>query len=130
MMDPTNHRRFGAEAGQATVELALCLPLVAIAALGVLQISLVARDDVLVTHAAREAARAAAVGADPGEAAAAAARTSGLDPARLEVAVAGSPSAGSRLIVTVRYRCPTDVPIIGPLMREVHINTKVTIRAE
>ena len=55
--------------GQATVELALCLPVVVIALLAVLQVAVVARDHVLVAHAAREAARAVAVGADQATAA-------------------------------------------------------------
>ncbi|MGH9185287.1 MAG: TadE family protein, partial [Acidimicrobiales bacterium] len=44
--------------GQATVELALVLPFVALVLLAVAQTALVVRAQVLVTHAAREAARA------------------------------------------------------------------------
>ena len=46
--------------GQATVELALVLPLILTMVLLALQIGLLARDQVLVVHAAREGARAAA----------------------------------------------------------------------
>ena len=46
--------------GQAVVELALAVPLVCVLALGVAQVGLVVRDQLLVHHAAREAARAAA----------------------------------------------------------------------
>ena len=60
------------EGGQATVEVALLLPLLATMLLAVVQVGLVVRDQVLVTHAAREAARAAAV--DPTEDAAREAR--------------------------------------------------------
>src|SRR4029078_2878808 len=42
--------------GQATVELALVLPLVVFALLAILQVGLVVRDQVAVVHAAREAA--------------------------------------------------------------------------
>ena len=45
---------------QATVELALVLPVVATLLLAVVQVGLVVRDQIRVTHAAREAARAAA----------------------------------------------------------------------
>ena len=61
-------RRGGAEGGQATVEFAFLLPLVVFAALAVIQIGLVVRDQMDVVHAAREAARAASVDADPGRA--------------------------------------------------------------
>ena len=54
-------RRCQREGGQATVEVALLLPLLALLLLAVVQVGLVVRDQVLVTHAAREAARAAAV---------------------------------------------------------------------
>ena len=60
------------DGGQATVELALVLPLVAILVLLVLQAGLVIRDQLLAAHAAREAVRAASV--SDGDRAAAAAR--------------------------------------------------------
>src|SRR5687767_8032990 len=47
-----------ASRGQATVELAVSLPFVVAALLLVLQVGLVVRAQVLVVHAAREAARA------------------------------------------------------------------------
>jgi len=47
--------------GQASVELALVLPLVVVLLLVVVQVGLVVRDQILVVHAAREAAREAAV---------------------------------------------------------------------
>ena len=50
--------------GQATVELALVLPLVVFGLLAILQVGLVVRDQVAVVHAAREAARAASVDPD------------------------------------------------------------------
>ena len=53
------HRRGGGtEGGQATVEFAFLLPLVVFAALAVIQIGLVVRDQMGVVHAAREAAGA------------------------------------------------------------------------
>jgi Flp pilus assembly protein TadG len=57
--------RVRSEAGQATVEFALVLPLVAIVGWATLELGLVMRDNVLCAHAAREAARALAVGEDP-----------------------------------------------------------------
>ncbi len=119
-----------AERGQATVEVALLLPVFAALLLAVVQVGLVVRDQVLVTHAAREAARAAAV--EPRaevalEAAEAAAR---LDPDRLRVELAGSTETGGRLTVTVRYRSRTAVPIVGPLVGDRTLVAEVTMRVE
>jgi Flp pilus assembly protein TadG len=116
--------------GQATVEVALLLPVVATMLFAVVQVGLVVRDQVLVTHAAREAARAAAV--EPTEAAAregaeAAAR---LDPGRLDVELSGSTDPGARLTVTVRYRSPTDVPLVGQLVGDRTLTAEATMRVE
>jgi Flp pilus assembly protein TadG len=48
------------ERGQATVELALVLPVVVLLLMILIQAALVAKDQLLVQHAAREAARSAA----------------------------------------------------------------------
>ena len=65
--------------GQAAVELALVLPLVVALLLAVVQVGLIVRDQVLVVHAAREAAREAAVDPDPAAALRAAASGSRCD---------------------------------------------------
>lgn len=112
--------------GQATVEFALALPLVAILVLGVVQLVVVARDQLAVELAAREAARAAAVAASPGAAAtAAAAGAVALDP--LDVAVQ---TTADRVVVTVRYASPTDVPLIGALVGDVEVGATVTMQRE
>ena len=118
------------DGGQATVEVALLLPVFAALLLAVVQVGLVVRDQVLVTHAAREAARAAAV--DPQvavarEGAEAAAR---LDPDRLSVELSGSTEPGGRLTVTVRYRAPTAVPLVGPLVGDRTLVAEATMRVE
>jgi hypothetical protein len=116
--------------GQATVELAMSLPLVAVVLLSVLQVAALARDHVLVAHAAREAARAVAVGASRDTAAAVASRSSGLPADRLDVTVRGSGPAGSRRFVQIRYRSATDVPLVGTVLGDVELGAEVTIRAE
>ena len=112
------------------MELALGLPFLVMMLLAVVQIGLVARDQVLVVHAAREAARSAAV--EPGEAGprTAAADASALDPSRLQVDVGPRGEAGSRVAVTVRYRCPTLVPLVGPLIDDVRLRATATMRVE
>ena len=118
------------DAGQASVELALLLPVVAVLLLAVLQVGLLARDVVLVTHASREAARAAATDPDPGAARAAAAASSGLDGDRLSVHVTGRGGTGSRVRVEVAYRAPTAVPLVGALVGDRTIRSTATMRVE
>ena len=116
--------------GQAAVEVALVLPVVALVLLLVVQVALVVRDEVLVTHAAREAARAAAVDASPTAARRAAAAGAPLDPRRLHVRLAADGGAGGRVAVTLSYRSPTSVPIIGPVLPDVSLSARAAMRAE
>jgi hypothetical protein len=128
---PAWHRWVRSEqAGQSTVELALGLPFVVMMLLGIVQVALVARDQVLTVHASREAVRAAAV--EPGADAprAAALDRSGLDPTRLRVDVGARGPAGSRVAVTVTYRCPTVVPLVGTLLDDVELRSTATMRVE
>ncbi|MGE3619262.1 MAG: TadE/TadG family type IV pilus assembly protein [Acidimicrobiia bacterium] len=121
-------RRHGArDGGQSTVELALLLPVVVVLLLAVLQVALVARDLVLVSHATREAARAAAVGEDALDAARAG---GGLEADRLQVTVRGGREPGDRATVTVRYRAPTEVPLVGRLLPDVPLTSTARARVE
>lgn len=116
--------------GQSTVELALLLPVVVLLLLAVLQVALVARDVVLVTHASREAARAAAVDIAPGAAREAALASSGLRGDRLDVVVRGRSGPGSRVRVELTYRAPTSLPIIGAMLGDRAIRSSATMRVE
>jgi len=112
------------------VELALLLPVVAVLLLAVVQVGLVARDLVLVTHASREAARAAATDPAPGAARSAALASSGLDPQRLQVTVADRGAAGSRVRVEVTYRSATVVPVVGRILGDRTLHSTTTMRVE
>lgn len=116
--------------GQASVELALVLPLVLILLLVLVQVGLVVRDQILVVHAAREAAREAAVDPSPAAAERAAAASSGLDPGRLHVEVSGRGSAGSRVKVVARYRSLLAVPVLRSAVEEVQLEASATMRVE
>ena len=116
--------------GQAAVELALVLPLVALALLAVVQVGLLVRDQVLVVHAAREAAREAAVEPSPEASRRAALTGSGLDAGRLSLDVTGRAGAGSRVRVAVRYRAPTRVPLVGGAVGDVELEATATMRVE
>lgn len=120
----------GKERGQATVELALVLPLVVIFALIVVQAALVANAQLLASHAAREGARAAAVDPDPAVARGAAVGAISAPGSRLDVSLSGGVVKGERLTVTVVYRVPTDVPLVGLLVGDVTVRSSVTMRVE
>ena len=117
--------------GQATVELALVLPLVAVLVLVVLQAGLVVRDHLLVEHAAREAARAASVAdADRSTAASrAAARAADLDVDRLRVSSTVT-DGGERVAVHVVYQSVTEVPLVGLLLPDVALSGDAVMRVE
>jgi hypothetical protein len=113
--------------GQATVELALVLPLVLTLALALVQVGLVGRDAVRVTHAARSATRAASVGLDDDSVRRAASEGSGLAPSRLTVVITHE---GDWVTVGVTYRCPTDVPLVGAIAPTVVLRDQLTMRVE
>ena len=108
----------------------MCLPFIALLALMLVQVALVVRDQVLVTHAARAAAREAAVSADPAAARAAAAGAGHLDPHRLDVRIEGRGRPGSQVIAVVRYASPTEVPLIGAFVGDVHLSSMAAMRVE
>jgi pilus assembly protein CpaE len=113
--------------GQATVELALLLPVLAALMLAVLQVGTVARANVLVGVAANEAARHAAIGDDDATATAAAVRASGLDEARLDVDIA---IGSDNVTATATYRDDTTVAVIGRLVAPVTLRAVVVMRRE
>lgn len=119
--------RGGGARGQATLELALVLPLVLAITLLVVQVGLVVRDQQLVLNAAREGARSAAT--DPAAAAArqAALNSGDLEPDRLGVVL---DTDASTVTVTVTYRSATDVPLVGPLLGDVTMTESVTMHRE
>jgi Flp pilus assembly protein TadG len=116
----------GDESGQATVELALVLPVVVLLLLAVVQVALVGRDQVAVAHAAREAARAAAVDPAP-QAAVAAARAVVPDAV---VLLGPRPGVGGQLRVVVRATSRTDVPLVGPLVPDAELEASAVMRVE
>jgi Flp pilus assembly protein TadG len=118
--------RLAGERGQATVEFAFLLPLVVFAALAVVQIGLVVRDQLGVVHAAREAARAASVDREPGAALRAARRTL----PRADVEVGPRPRVGGDITVTVRYHSVTDLPLVGALFPDPDLHASATMRVE
>lgn len=117
-------------AGQASVELALALPFVALLLAGLVQVGWVVSEQVRLWHGAREAARAAAV--EPERSAVlAAAERSGLAPLSLAI----DPSSAYRVAgqpVTVRlaYRPSSSLPAVGWLLSELELHAEATMRIE
>ena len=122
-----NRRR---EAGQATVELALCLPLVALLLGAVIEVAMLATDRGRLIHAAREAARVAVVEHEeqPEREAAEAGGLQGL-----ELSISPGPEGrvqGSPLTVRVGYNPPGRVPILGALFRDIELEAQAVMRIE
>jgi len=121
-------RQWSAE-GQASVELALCLPVVALLLLLVVQAGLVVTDQVAVVQAAREAVRRASVDPDP-EAPRRAALGGRLTAGRTTVTVERLGGTPSQVRVTVRLRAATDVPMVGPLLPDIELGAAATMAIE
>lgn len=115
------------EQGQATVELALVLPLLFSFVLLLVQLGLLCRDQVLAVHAARQAARVAAIDGDDGAALDAALAATGLDRRRLTVQLDRS---GSSVRAVVRYDSPIVVPVLRRLRPELGLEAAVTMYDE
>ncbi len=122
-------RRGRSQAGQSTVEFAVLLPVLVLAVLVLVQGGLVVRDQLLVQHAAREGARAAAVSDSVADVQNAAGRASPLDGDRLSV-TRSARRQGQPVRVTVRYRFRGTVPIVGRLLDRFTLSAAVTMRAE
>jgi Flp pilus assembly protein TadG len=114
------------ERGQATVELALVLPIVLALLVLVFQVALVARDEILVVHVARDATREATVTRDPGRIATAATRN--LPGATVRVVRRGG--VGAPVEVEVSYVSRTDLPLIGALLPDITLHGGSVMRVE
>ncbi len=98
--------------------------------LALVQLGFLVRDQVLVVHAAREGARQAAVDSSPDATRRAETGSSGLASNRMQVAIAGRGAPGSHVTVTVTYRAPTDVPLVGTMLGDVEMHASATMRVE
>lgn len=118
------------DSGQSTVELALILPLLAVALLMTLQCGLLARDQIVATHAAREGARVAAVDPDPAAVERAVRSAGSLEAGRLTVRVGNRGRPGTRVRVEITYRSPVRIPLLRNLVDDVVFRTEATMRVE
>jgi hypothetical protein len=124
----SRHRR--GEDAQATAELALLLPIIFMIVLAVGQVVLVWRAQILVTQAAREAARTGVVTADVSAIATAAAQATGLDAERLDVVVVTRGAPGSVITVRVSYHPVDQLPIVGAAVGGLTVSATATMLVE
>lgn len=120
------------EQGSAVVEFALLLPILLLMLLAVVQVGVLARDQLILTQAARAGARAASVEAGDNAARAAALDAAvGLDPGRLTVTISRSGAQGDPVVVAVVYEAPVAGLISGWLLPpEVTLRASSTMRQE
>jgi hypothetical protein len=129
-IEPRGDHLASEERGQATVELALCLPLIALLLAAVVEIAMVAADQARLLHAAREAARIAVVDDDPAEIRGAA-EGSGLEGIELTVTPRSDlRRQGDPLTVHLGYKPPARTPIVGILIRRITLRAEATMRIE
>ncbi len=120
-------RRCSKSRGQATVEFALLLPVTVVALLVIAQIGLVVRARVMLTHAAREGVRVAAVGGSDAEVTATVVDAGSLDPAQLTVAVTRDASVVRVLLV---YEMQTDVSVVGAILNDPQMSSVAAMYRE
>lgn len=116
------------ERGQASVELAVILPVVVVLLLVVVQAGVLVRDRLAAVSAARVAARAVIVDPQPAAARAALADAGGRA-AQAQVRVSGERRAGGLAVVAVRLE-PTRLPIVGRAIGGVTIEEELTVLVE
>ena len=116
--------------GQSTVELALCLPALAIVLGFVVEIAMIASDQARLWHGAREAARVAVVDPDVADVREAAAR-SGLDDIELSIHPDSAYRVqGEPLEVVLKFRPSGHVPVVGRFFNDVELTASATMRIE
>lgn len=118
------------EQGQSSVELALSLPLIFLLLMALLQVAVIAREHIQLTHAAREAAREAAVSDNRSNPRRAAVARSQLDPNHLKVEVTGQRQGSRRVRAKLTYEVPTKVPVVGILVPDVTLEAEAAMRRE
>lgn len=121
--------------GQSIVELAILLPVLVMIMLGILQLGLVFNAYTIISNAARDGARTAAVGGhDSAVLASTGSNTASLDPANLNVTITPGLTyrvSGSSVEVSVSYDIDVVVPFIGAIIGDsIPLNATSTMRVE
>ncbi|HWI65212.1 MAG TPA: TadE/TadG family type IV pilus assembly protein [Symbiobacteriaceae bacterium] len=125
-------RRRRGSSGQATVEMALVLPILIWLLIGLVDIARMANAYLIIQHASREAVRLGITGAsDVQVTQRALAQSTTLDSTRLTVTVtpAGTRNTGSDVTVRIAYRYRV-LALMGIIGNDVPLATQLTARVE
>ncbi len=125
-------RKSKTEQGQATVEMALVLPILIWLLVGLVDVARMASAFLIVQHASREAVRLGITGATDAQVTARARATAAtLEPNLLTITVspAGSRTTGSDMTVTIQYRYRV-LALMGIIGGEVPLSSALTARVE
>lgn len=114
------------EQGQATVEIAVVIPVLAIFLMLIIQVGVVVRQHMLVAHASREAARALSVDNDKGKAKDLVNKIISEPKIKLD----RPNTAGEYLNVEVSNVVKSPLPIVGELIPDITVKSKTTMRVE
>lgn len=125
-------RRRTGERASASVEFALVLPLVLTMALGLLELGLIVKDQLVVTEAARAGARQAAVTTDDASVRQAVEQAAvSLDTTRITTSISRPSTPGGPVEVDVAYDAPIAIPLVQWLFpADVHLGARAVMRAE
>jgi Flp pilus assembly protein TadG len=118
--------------GQATVEMALVLPLLIWLLVGLVDIARMANAYLIIQHASREAVRLGITGAgDTAVAQRAVLASQTLDPTRLTINVspAGTRNTGSDISVRIQYNYQV-LALMGIIGADVPLEARLTARVE
>lgn len=129
----SNARRFSCSRAQATVELALVLPVLLLIAAAICQVAVGLNCYLVITGASREGARRGAETGSVDDARAAAEHAAaGLpgDKARVEVAFPDGHRKGRPVEVTVEYRMPLLIPLLDRFLPAATFKRKTTMALE
>ena len=120
------------ERGSAAVEFALVLPILLIVALGLVQVGLILRDQLVLVEAARAGAREASVTDQEADIRGAVSRAaSTLDAARVDVSVIREGGQGDPVTVRLNYDESPLIPLVGWLFPStIHLGAGATMRQE
>jgi TadE-like protein len=112
------------------VELALCLPIVALLLGAVVEIGAIVADEARLWHAAREAARVATVDRDA-DAVREATESAGLQGVDVDITPEpGERVQGKPVTVVLTYDPPGRVPLLGALLDRTRLRAQATMRIE
>ena len=115
-------------AGQATVELALVLPLLVAFVMLIAQFAMIASHQLALWQVTRDAARSAALSADPTDAVRAVVEKNTI--AGIQVAIDNVSQSDAQIRVRLNYRERTTLPLLGIFLPDLTLHAEVVMATE